>query len=85
MPDFIFKENAYIPAGYNVVYHDGLLWYAVYDSGESFVIAINPYDGYYEWILCPQTNEKIKSIKFNQNCMYILDYGNDLHVYEKLK
>lgn len=83
LPNFEFNGKTYWPTGHRVIHYEGLLWYAVYDSGESFVIAINPQDGHYEWIHHVETNEKIKSIKFHHNRMYILDYGDELYSYER--
>ncbi|MHC0445630.1 hypothetical protein ACWA1F_09465 [Flavobacterium sp. 3-218] len=83
LPNFDYKGKTYWASGYEVVYHDGLLWYRVYDSGKSFVIAINPHDGYYELINHIEDADKIKSIRFNNNRMYLLDIEGVLHIYEK--
>lgn len=83
LPEMIYNEKEYTPAGHEVIYHDGLLWYTVYSQGASFIIAINPHDGYYEWVHYVEGSDKINSIKFYQNRMYVLDIQGVLHVYEK--
>jgi hypothetical protein len=82
-PDFQFNGENYGAVGYGVVHHEGLLWYAVYSSGQSFIIAINPHDGFYEWILNIKEANKIDDLKFHNNRMYIRDVDNNLFVYEK--
>ncbi|MFK8308386.1 hypothetical protein ACI76O_11850, partial [Capnocytophaga cynodegmi] len=37
LPDFEYEGKTYWAAGHNVVYNEGLLWYLVYDAGDSFV------------------------------------------------
>lgn len=83
LPDIEYQGSSYWAIGHEVIYHEGLLWYAVFSSGESFVIAINPHDGKYEWIHHVDTYEKIESIQFYDNKMFLLDTGNDLHIYKK--
>lgn len=83
LPDIQYQGKNYWPAGDEVIYHQGLLWYAVYISGKSFLVAINPYDGHYEWIHYVNTNEKIESPKFHGSKMFLLDTGGTLHIYEK--
>jgi hypothetical protein len=83
-PDFEYNGEKYGAVGYGVIYHEGLLWYAVYDSGQSFIIAINPHDGYYEWILNVKEANKIDNLKFHNNRMYIRDVDNNLFVYENI-
>lgn len=83
LPDFEFRGHHFKAVGYGVLYHDGLLYYAVHDSGESFVIGINPHDGYYEWIIHIEDAHKIDTLKFHENRMYIRDTENNLFVYEK--
>ncbi len=84
MPDIIRGEDDIIwPAGHEVVYHDGLLWYSLCSSGYSYLIAINPFDGHYEWIHEVKTYEQTDSPKFYKNKMYIKDTGGTLHIYEK--
>lgn len=85
LPDIEYQGSSYWPIGHEVIYHEGLLWYAVFSSGESFVVAINPYDGKYEWIHHVDTYEKIESIQFHDNKMFLLDTGYDLHIYKKQK
>lgn len=41
LPDFEYEGKSYWASGHRVVFHDGLLWYLVYDYGDSFVIAIH--------------------------------------------
>lgn len=83
LPDIRYKEKNYTAFGYEVVFHEGLLWYRVFASGESFIIAINPHDGYYEWVHHLEGADKIDSIKFYENRMYLLDNSGVLFVYEK--
>ncbi|WP_158728030.1 MULTISPECIES: hypothetical protein [unclassified Flavobacterium] len=83
-PDFEYNGEKYGAVGYGVIYHEGLLWYAVYDSGQSFIIAINLHDGYYEWILNVKEANKIDNLKFHNNRMYIRDVDNNLFVYENI-
>ena len=83
LPDIRYEEKNYTAFGYEVIFHEGLLWYRVFASGESFIIAINPHDGYYEWVQHLEGVDKINSIKFHKNRMYLLDIGGILHVYEK--
>jgi hypothetical protein len=82
-PDFEYNGENYGAVGYGVVHHEGLLWYAVYSSGQSFIIAINPHDGYYEWILHIEKAHKIDKLKFHKNRMYVRDAENNLFIYEK--
>lgn len=83
LPDFSFDGQEHWPIGHDVVYHGGLLWYSVYDSGESFLIAVNPENGNYEWIHHVDTNEKTYSPQFYEDRMFLWDTGNILHIYEK--
>ncbi|MCV6629491.1 MAG: hypothetical protein OIF50_06495 [Flavobacteriaceae bacterium] len=83
LPDFTYNNKSYWPIGHEVVFHNGLLWYWVYSSGESFIIAINPHDGHYEWVHHVETNEKINSIQFHEDKMFLHDTGGTLHIYEK--
>ena len=83
LPNFDFNGVTYWPSGHKVIHHEGLLWYAVYSSGQSFIIAINPHDGYYEWILNVKDANMIDDLKFHNNRMYIRDVNNNLFVYEK--
>lgn len=83
LPDFTYKGKNYWPIGHKVVFHDGLLWYSVYSSGDSFLIAINPQNGNYEWIHYVDTNEKTDAPQFDEDKMFLWDTGNILHVYEK--
>lgn len=83
LPDFSYKGQEYSPAGHEVVYHDGLLWYSVCSSGESFLLAINPNNGNYEWIHHVDTNDQTDSPQFYKDRMFLWDTGNILHIYEK--
>lgn len=85
LPDFTYKGQEYYPAGHEVVYHDGLLWYSVCSSGESFLIAINPENGNYEWIHHVDTNDQTDAPQFYEDKMFLWDTGNMLHIYEKEK
>lgn len=83
LPDFTYKNKLYWPAGHRVIYHEGLLWYSVYSSGHSFLLAINPNNGNYEWIHHVDTYEKTEVPQFYQDKMFLWDTGNTLHIYEK--
>ncbi|MDR2127058.1 MAG: PQQ-binding-like beta-propeller repeat protein [Prevotellaceae bacterium] len=85
LPDFEYNGKKYWAVGHEVIYHDGLLWYSVYSSGHSFLLAINPSNGNYEWIHHVETNEKTASPQFHENKMFLLDTGSTLHIYEKEK
>ncbi|MDR2407323.1 MAG: hypothetical protein LBE13_04315 [Bacteroidales bacterium] len=85
LPDFEYNGKKYWAVGHEVIYHDGLLWYSVYSSGESFITAINPENGNYEWIHHVETYEKIQSPRFYGDKMFLLDTGGTLHIYEKEK
>ena len=83
LPDIEWNGRTYWPGGHEVIYHGGLLWYSVFISGHSFLLAINPHDGHYEWVHHVETNEKTGSPKFHGDKMFLLDTGNTLHIYEK--
>lgn len=83
LPDFTYNNKLYWPAGHEIVYHDGLLWYSVCSSGKSFLLAINPDNGNYEWIHHVDTNEQTDAPQFYKDRMFIRDTGNTLHIYEK--
>lgn len=83
LPDLEYNGKTYWAVGHEVIYHNGLLWYSVYSAGESFITAINPESGNYEWIHHVDTYEKIESPRFYDNKMFILDTGGTLHIYEK--
>ncbi|WP_314296507.1 hypothetical protein [Capnocytophaga gingivalis] len=83
LPDFKYNEKNYLPAGHRVVYHKGLLWYIVYSSGESFIIAIDPETANYQWIHKVETYEKIMDIKFYDDKMFVTDTGYNLFIYEE--
>lgn len=85
LPDFTYNGKSHWPAGQEVIYHDGFLWYSVYDSGESFLIAINPDNGNYEWVHHVDTNGKTDAPQFYEDRMFLWDTGNTLHIYEKEK
>lgn len=85
MHDIVLDEDIILwPSGHKVVYHEGLLWYSIYSSGYSYLLAINPYDGHYEWVHEVITHEKTDSPVFYKDKMYIWDTGGVLHVYEKI-
>ena len=83
LPDFKYNEKNYLPAGHRVVYHKGLLWYIVYSSGESFIIAIDPETANYQWIHKVETYEKVMDIKFYDDKMFVTDTGYNLFIYEE--
>lgn len=83
LPDFEYEGKSYWASGYRVIYYEGLLWYAVYTSGYSFILAINPYDANYEWIHQVDTYEKVEKIQFHQDKMFVSDTGGNLFIYEK--
>ena len=83
LPDFEYNGKNHWPAGHRVVYHKGLLWYIVYSSGDSFIIAIDPETANYQWIHKVETYEKVMDIKFYDDKMFLLDSGNTLFIYEE--
>ena len=83
LPDFEYNGENHWPSGHRVVYHKGLLWYIVYSSGESFIIAIDPETANYQWIHKVETYEKVMDIKFYDDKMFLLDSGNTLFIYEE--
>ena len=83
LPDFEYNGENHWPSGHRVVYHKGLLWYRVYSSGESFIIAIDPETANYQWIHKVETYEKVMDIKFYDDKMFVTDTGNNLFIYEE--
>ena len=83
LPDFEYNGEPHWPSGHRVVYHKGLLWYRVYSSGESFILAIDPETGEYKWIHKVETYEKVMDIKFYDDKMFLLDSVNTLFIYEE--
>ena len=83
LPDFEYNGKNHWPAGHRVVYHKGLLWYIVYSSGESFIIAIDPETANYQWIHKVETYEKVMDIKFYDDKMFVTDTGYNLFIYEE--
>ena len=83
LPDFEYNGKNYWPAGHRVVYHKGLLWYRVYSSGESFILAIDPETANYQWIHKVETYEKVMDIKFYDDKMFVTDTGYNLFIYEE--
>jgi len=83
LPDFQYNGKNHWPAGHRVVYHKGLLWYIVYSSGESFIIAIDPETANYQWIHKVDTYEKVMDIKFYDDKMFVTDTGYNLFIYEE--
>ena len=83
LPDFEYNGENHWPSGHRVVYHKGLLWYSVYSSGESFIIAIDPETANYQWIHKVETYEKVMDIKFYDDKMFVTDTGYNLFIYEE--
>ena len=83
LPDFEYNGETHWPSGHRVVYHKGLLWYRVYSSGESFILAIDPETGEYKWIHKVETYEKVMDIKFYDDKMFVTDTGYNLFIYEE--
>ena len=83
LPDFEYNGENHWPSGHRVVYHKGLLWYIVYSSGESFIIAIDPETANYQWIHKVETYEKVMDIKFYDDRMFVTDTGYNLFIYEE--
>ena len=83
LPDFEYNEKNHWPSGHRVVYHKGLLWYIVYSSGESFIIAIDPETANYQWIHKVETYEKVMDIKFYDDKIFVTDTGYNLFIYEE--
>ena len=83
LPDFEYNGKNHWPAGHRVVYHKGLLWYIVYSSGESFIIALDPETANYQWIHKVDTYEKVMDIKFYDDKMFVTDTGYNLFIYEE--
>ena len=83
LPDFEYNGETYWPAGHRVVYHKGLLWYRVYSSGDSFIVAIDPDTANYQWIHKVDTYEKVNDIKFYDDKMFVTDTGYNLFIYEE--
>lgn len=83
LPNFTYNGKDYWATGHRVVYHDGLLWYSVYSSGDSFLIAINPENGNYEWIHYVDTIGKTDEPQFFGDYMFLYDTEHTLHIYQK--
>ena len=83
LPDFEYNGKNHWPAGHRVVYHKGLLWYIVYSSGDSFIIAIDPETANYQWIHKVETYEKVMDIKFYDDKMFVTDTDYNLFIYEE--
>ena len=84
-PDIEYNNRTYSATG-GIVYHEGWLWHTVYDSGQAFIIAINPHNGNYEWVHHVETNgEIIHDVDFLKDKMFLRDSGGVLHAYEKEK
>ena len=83
LPDFEYNGKTYWPSGHRVVYHKGLLWYRVYSSGDSFIVAIDPDTANYQWIHKVDTYEKVNDIKFHDDKMFVTDTGYNLFIYEE--
>ena len=83
LPDFEYNGENHWPSGHRVVYHKGLLWYRVYSSGDSFIVAIDPDTANYQWIHKVDTYEKVNDIKFYDDKMFGTDTGYNLFIYEE--
>ena len=83
LPDFEYNGENHWPSGHRVVYHKGLLWYIVYSSGDSFIIAIDPETANYQWIHKVETYEKVMDIKFYDDKMFVTDTDYNLFIYEE--
>lgn len=83
LPDFEYEGKSYWAAGHRVVYNEGLLWYLVYDAGDSFVIAIDPETANYQWIHKIDTYEKADKIEFHDDKMFISDTDGNLFIYQR--
>lgn len=83
LPDFEYNGENHWPSGHRVVYHKGLLWYRVYSSGDSFIVAIDPDTANYQWIHKVDTYEKVNDIKFYDDKMFVTDTGYNLFIYEE--
>jgi outer membrane protein assembly factor BamB len=82
-PDIQYNGKNLWSTGGELTYHDNLLWLNVFTNGLSFLVAMNPQNGTYEWVEKVETTEAINPPKFHGNRMYLLDTGRTLHVYEK--
>ena len=83
LPDFEYNGENHWPSGHRVVYHKGLLWYSVYSSGDSFIVAIDPDTANYQWIHKVDTYEKVNDIKFYDDKIFVTDTGYNLFIYEE--
>lgn len=83
LPDFEYNGENHWPSGHRVVYHKGLLWYRVYSSGDSFIVAIDPDTANYQWIHKVDTYEKVNDIKFYDDKIFVTDTGYNLFIYEE--
>ena len=81
--DIQYNGKTLWSTGGELTYHDNLLWLNVFTNGLSFIVAMNPQDGTYEWVEKVETTEAINPPKFHGNRMYLLDTGRSLHIYEK--
>lgn len=84
LPEMPYYNNIHISTATNkIVYHDDLLWGLIYSNGYSFVVAIHPDTYQYEWIHRVETTEKVMSIQFFNERMYLNTSGSELFIYEK--
>ncbi|WP_353120410.1 PQQ-binding-like beta-propeller repeat protein [Myroides odoratus] len=86
LPEMPYYNNLHISTATDtIIYHDGLLWGLIYSNGYSFVVAIHPDTYQYEWIHRVETTEKVMSIQFYNDRMYLNTSGSDWFIYEKNK
>jgi len=84
LPEMPYYNNLHISTATDtIIYHDGLLWGLIYSNGYSFVVAIHPDTYQYEWIHRVETTEKVMSIQFYNDRMYLHTSGSELFIYEK--
>jgi hypothetical protein len=81
--DIDFKGHSLWATGGELTYHKGLLWLNVFTNGLSFIIAMHPETGKYEWIHRVEDADYLNPPKFHNNRMYLLDINRNLYVYEK--
>lgn len=85
LPEMPYYNNIHISTATNeMVYYDNLLWARIYSNGYSFVVAIHPDTYQYEWIHRVETTEKVMSIQFYNDRMYLHTSGSELFIYEKI-
>jgi len=84
LPEIPYYKGIHISTVTNeMVYFNNLLWSRIYSNGYSFVVAIHPDTYQYEWIHRVETTEKVMSIQFYNDRMYLRTSGSDWFIYEK--